>query len=242
MGSTRLPRKVLADLSGKTMIERVVERVTKAQSIDKVIVATTDANEDDELEEFLKKKNICDVFRGSVDDVLSRFYECAKYNSAEIIVRVTADDPLKDPHIIDKAIHLLNMDPELDYCSNTLEPTYPEGLDIEVIKYKALERAHNEARLVSEREHVTPYIWKQPEIFNVRNFKLDRDLNDWRWTVDRQEDLEFMRNIYKQFSNNPLVPYQEVIDWLTLNPQILQINSGIPRNEGYIKSINLEKQ
>lgn len=240
MGSSRLPGKVLADIAGKTMLQRIIERIALAQWVDKVVVATTDACEDDILVEYLRSEKTCDVFRGSVDDVLSRFYECAKLYQAEIVIRVTADDPLKDPQIIDKAINLLNMDPKLDYCSNTMEPSYPEGLDIEVMRFQALERAHVEAQLASEREHVTPYIWKHTDLFNTLNFKSDRDLKDWRWTVDTPDDLEFMRRIFEEFRNRPLVPYQDVIAWLDINPQIRLINSGVNRNEGYLKSLQLE--
>jgi spore coat polysaccharide biosynthesis protein SpsF len=222
------------------MLQRVVERVAAAQSVDEVVVATTDAREDDILMECLKNEAACDVFRGSVDDVLARFYECAKLHRAELVVRVTADDPLKDPQIIEKAISLLTMDSNLDYCSNTIEPSYPEGLDIEVVRFSALERAYIEAQLASEREHVTPYIWKHPDLFNVLNFKSDKDLKDWRWTVDKPEDLEFMRRIFEEFRDRPLVPYQDVIAWLDANPEVRLINSGISRNEGYLKSIQLE--
>ncbi len=242
MGSSRLPGKVLADIAGKSMIQRVIERVAAAQSIDAVVVATTNTREDDILVESLKNQIACDVFRGSVDDVLTRFYECSKLHCAELIVRVTADDPLKDPQIIEKAISMMTKDPSLDYCSNTIDPSYPEGLDIEVVSFSALERAYIEAQLLSEREHVTPYIWKQPDIFNVLNFKSDRDLKDWRWTVDKPEDLDFMRRIFKEFNGRPLVPYQDVVVWLDSNPEVRQINSGISRNEGYIKSIKVENQ
>jgi len=241
MGSSRLPGKVLADIAGKTMLQRIIERIAAAQSVDKVVVATTNTREDDILVDRLRKEETCDVFRGSVNDVLSRFYECANLHEAEIVIRVTADDPLKDPQIIDKAIDLLNTDLNLDYCSNTIEPSYPEGLDIEVMRFRALERAHVGAQLASEREHVTPYIWKHPDCFSILNFKSDRDLKDWRWTVDKPEDLEFVRRIYEEFGNRPLVPYQDVIAWLDVNPQIRLINSGIRRNEGYLKSIQLEK-
>ena len=235
-----MPGKVLADIAGKSMLQRVIERVAAAQSVDGVVVATTDAREDDILTEYLRNEVACDVFRGSVDDVLARFYECAKLHRAELVVRVTADDPLKDPQIIEKAISMLNMDSNLDYCSNTIEPSYPEGLDIEIVRFSALERAYIEAQLASEREHVTPYIWKHSDLFNVLNFKSDRDLKDWRWTVDKPEDLEFMRHIFEKFRDHPLVPYQDVIAWLDANPEVRQINSGISRNEGYLKSIQLE--
>jgi spore coat polysaccharide biosynthesis protein SpsF len=242
MGSTRLPSKVLADIAGKTMLQRVVERTSAAKSVDDVVVATTNSKEDDALVNYLANEGICDVFRGSVDDVLSRYYECAKLHRADIVVRVTADDPLKDPQIIDKAIRLLNKDLALDYCSNTMEPSYPEGLDIEVVHFSALEQAHNEAQLASEREHVTPYIWKHPNLFRTLNFKSDRNLKEWRWTVDKSEDIAFMRCVFKEFKDHPLVPYQDVIAWLDQNPKIREINSGINRNEGYLKSLDLENK
>jgi len=240
MGSSRLPGKVLADIAGKTMIERVVERTIAATLVDKVVVATTTLNEDDILVEHITNRKICEVFRGSVDDVLSRYYDCAKKHAADIVVRVTADDPLKDPQIINKAISLLHKNPLLDYCSNTIGPTYPEGLDIEVIRFCALERAYIEARLASEREHVTPYIWKHGNQFNLLNFMSDRDLQSWRWTVDTPADLEFLRRIYEEFKERPLVSYQSVVAWLDANPDIRMINSGIGRNLGYLKSIRSE--
>jgi spore coat polysaccharide biosynthesis protein SpsF len=239
MGSSRLPGKVLADIAGKPMLERVIERVSAAQCVDKVVVATTRAAEDDVLVERLRSQKMCDVYRGSTDDVLSRFYECAKLNRADVVVRVTADDPLKDSQIIDRAIYLMRRDQNLDYCSNTIEPSYPEGLDIEVIRYNALKRAHLEAKFASEREHVTPYIWKHPELFCLLNFKSDRDLKEWRWTVDRREDIDFMQQVYEQFESQPLVSYQDVVAWLDIHPDIRQINAGICRNEGYLKSIEL---
>lgn len=242
MGSSRLPEKVLADVAGKSMLQRVIERVAAAQLVDEVVIATTTSLEDDALVEHLRKTSTCNFFRGPIDDVLSRFYFCAKSYRAEVIVRATADDPLKDPQIIDRAISLISADPKLDYCSNTLQPSYPEGLDIEVIRFQALERAHVEARLASEREHVTPYVWKNKGFFNMLNFKSERDLKDWRWTVDKPEDLEFMRCVYDHFRDRPLVPYQEVIAWLDDNPEVQQLNSGTLRNEGYQKSLQMEKK
>jgi len=241
IGSTRLPGKVLADIAGKPMIERVIERVAAANRVDEVVIATTNVTEDDVLVERLKGLLGCSVYRGPVDDVLERYFECAKLHQAEVVVRVTADDPLKDPQIIDKAIELLSEVPSMDYCSNTIEPTYPEGLDIEVMRFSALKRAHFEAKLSSEREHVTPYITKHPELFNCLNFKSDRDLSSWRWTVDKPEDLRFMQRIFEAFRSSPLVPYQDVISWLDVNPKIRQINSGIERNEGYLKSLEMEE-
>ena len=241
MGATRLPNKVLADICGKTLIERVIERSRAAQSIDDLVVATTQESADDALVEFLESKRLCKTYRGSTHDVLDRYYQCARAVGAGTIVRVTADDPLKDPQLIDFAVRQLAEDPALDYCSNTLEPTYPEGLDIEVFRFTALERAWREARQSSEREHVTPFIWKQGDIFRLRNFRFERDLSKWRWTVDKPADLEFMRAVFGHFPGQPLVRYQDVIRLIEQNPQLPEINSGTVRNEGYLKSLESEK-
>lgn len=241
MGSTRLPGKVLADIAGKKLIQIIIERVSIAKSVDKVVVATTGEAEDDILVNYLKRELNCFVFRGSATDVLSRFFECAKEHQVDIIVRVTADDPLKDPQIIDEAVNQLKTDPHLDYCSNTIEPTYPEGLDIEVFRFESLKQAHFQAKLMSEREHVTPYICKHPDRFNVSNFKYSKDLSKWRWTVDKPKDLEFVRCVFKKFENT-LVKYQDVIAWLELHPEVQLINAGTIRNEGYLKSLQLEEK
>jgi spore coat polysaccharide biosynthesis protein SpsF len=242
MGATRLPNKVLADICGKTLIERVIERTRAARSIDAVIVATTTESADDVLAGFLESRRLCPVFRGSMADVLDRYYQSAKSAGAGTIVRVTADDPLKDPQLMDHAVGELAADPALDYCSNTLEPTYPEGLDIEAFRFAALERAWREARQPSEREHVTPFIWKRADTFKLRNFRNDRDLSAWRWTVDKPADLEFMRAVFQEFPGQPLVRYQDVIRLLEANPHIPGINSGTARNEGYLKSLQSETQ
>lgn len=242
MGSSRLPGKVLVRIAGKPMLFRVIERVSAAQRVGKVVVATTTAHEDDVLVARLLEEGCCEVFRGSINDVLERFYGCAEKYSADVVIRVTADDPLKDPQIIDHAINMIASNPDLDYCSNTIEPTYPEGLDIEVIRFSALARAHYEAQLPSEREHVTPYIWQHAELFRTCNFRYERNLSDWRWTVDKPEDLDFMEIVFKHFDGQPLVRYQDVIAWLDDHPQIRQVNAKTIRNEGYIKSAQMENQ
>ena len=240
LDSTRLPRKVLADIAGRSLIARVIDRVVCVREIDVVAVATTTEVSDDELVRSLKSDGRCRVFRGSRDDVLERFYVCARECRADVIVRITADDPLKDPDVNARAIGILVADPRLDYCSNTLQPTFPEGLDVEVFRFAALERAQREAQLLSEREHVTPYIWKHPKIFNVKNFTHDRDLSSWRWTVDNPADLEFARAVYEHFADEPLVPFPKVLAWLERNPHVAQINSGTARNEGYRRSVERE--
>lgn len=242
MGSTRLPGKILMDIEGRTMLERIIERVSAAKAITQVVVATTTEEDDDTVAAFVQNMTTCGIYRGSVNDVLTRYYEAAVLFKADVVVRVTADDPLKDPGIIDLAVETLLADKQLDYCSNTLQPSYPEGLDIEVFHFSALEKAFSEAKLPSEREHVTPYIWKNPGIFNVRNFTYEKDLSAWRWTVDKPEDMAFMRRVFAEFNNNPLISYEEVIRFLEHNPEVVKINEGTIRNEGYAKSLSNENQ
>lgn len=240
MGSTRLPGKVLADIVGKPLIQRLIERVRATPGIDRVVVATTTESEDDILTNWCENHGV-PVYRGSNDDVLDRYWQCAKVHRAEFIIRVTADDPLKDPGIIAKALELCASSPDVDYASNTLKPTYPEGLDIEVVRFRTLERAALEADLPSEREHVMPYIWKHPDRFVLRSFSMEPDLSHWRWTVDKPADLEFVRRIFAHFSNQPLVSHQTVISWLKNNPELLAINAGTIRHEGYLKSLTEEE-
>lgn len=242
MGSSRLPHKVLSDIAGRTMIDRIIERVAAASLIDEIVVATSLSKDDDVLVEHLLASGAAHVFRGSMDDVLSRYYESARLHGATHIVRITADDPLKDPQIIDRAVRLLLDDTSLDYCSNTITPTFPEGLDVEAFTFAALETAHREAQLPSEREHVTPYIWKNSALFKALNFTHDTALQDWRWTVDKPQDLEFMQHVYTQFQDQPLVPYQAVIKWLESNPHIRLLNADTIRNEGYFKSLKSEEK
>lgn len=240
MGSTRLPGKVLAEVAGKPLLGWLIQRVAATPSVDQIVVATTDTSNDDALAGWVMNVTGLECFRGSEQDVLDRFYQCAKLYQGDLIVRVTADDPLKDPIIIQKAIDCFRTEPFLDYCSNTIKPTYPEGLDIEVFRYAALERANFESTRPSEREHVTPYIWKSPNMFNIKNLEYSRDLSNWRWTVDKANDLEFVRRIFEHYRENPLVNYEDVIDYLELNPEIIQINSGTMRNQGYLESIKDE--
>jgi spore coat polysaccharide biosynthesis protein SpsF len=240
MGSSRLPGKVLADIAGKPMLARILERVSAARSLDAVVVATTDLPEDDQLEDYVRHTTPFAVFRGSALDVLDRYYQAAKAHGAAVVARVTADDPLKDPRIIDQAVSLLDNGIDLDYCSNTIAPTYPEGLDIEVFRFAALERAHADATLPSEREHVTPYLYKHTELFRIHNFLYEQDLSSWRWTVDRQADLDFIRAVFSHFYDQPLVSFVDVIDWLSENPNVRALNDDVVRREGYLKSLAAE--
>ena len=241
--STRLPGKVLMDLMGKPVLEHILERVKCSRLIRRVVVATTDSPTDDILAERVRDEMNCLVFRGSERDVLARFYDCARTFGAEVVVRITADDPLKDPELIDRAISLLIDDPSLSYCSNTLKPTYPEGLDIEVCRFKALEQAHREATLISDREHVTPFIWRHPDLFKVLNFEHSEDLSAWRWTLDHPQDLALILAIYRHFyKGQSCFSFRDVIEYLRANRDLVSLNSTITRNEGYLKSRGQDKQ
>lgn len=241
MGSTRLPGKVLVDICGKPLLQRLIERVRATSEISRVVVATTTDPTDDVLADWCVAHDV-PVYRGSVDDVLDRFWQCAQQHPAEFIVRVTADDPLKDPEVIAQALTLCASAPEVDYASNTLQPSYPEGLDIEVVRFRTLERAAREATLPSEREHVMPYVWKHPDRFVLRSFSMQPDLSHWRWTVDKPADLELVRLIFAYFAGQPLVGHQAVIAWLKENPELLAINAGTIRHEGYFKTLAMEQK
>ena len=237
MGSTRLPGKTLKILIDKPVLFHVIERVKKSKYCKEIIVATTTNPEDDQIEAALKKISVA-CFRGDEANVLKRFYDCAKLYKLDLIVRITADDPFKDPLIIDQAIEIMLDNSELDYCSNTLHPTFPEGIDIEVFTMETLERAYRQAKLISEKEHVTPYVWKNPEKFKLHNFIYKNDLSHWRWTLDNEKDWLFVKTIYEELYNPDGFFYMEdIIDFLNAHPEVIEINRKTKRNEGYLKSL-----
>ena len=241
MASTRRPKKVLVEILGKPLIEHLIIRLKAVEKLDEVVLATTEQSEDDILAEWARSNNVT-CFRGSQDNVLSRFYHCAVKCKAEVIVRVTADDPLKDPAVIGHAIELFLREPKLDYVSNTIRPTYPEGIDIEVFSFWALEKAYELAIKSSDLEHVTPYIWRHPKDFQLLNFEAEKDLSDIRLTVDYQEDLDLVSEIMVYFKDQPLIGYQEIVNYLKYSPEIAAVNSGRLRNEGYLQSLINEEE
>ena len=240
MGSKRLPGKVLRNIAGSTIIERIVARMSEVSLIDQLILATTDQDEDDVLCEWSLNKGL-DFHRGSVNDVLERTFQCAQRFNADVVVRITADDPLKDPSVTAQIIKHLIDNKELDYCSNTIVPSYPEGLDIEVIRFEALEVAQKLAKVSSDREHVTPFIWRNPSMFRVENIMNNEDLSHWRWTVDYEEDILFMEKILLNFPKGLTVSFDELVGFLKKHPDIVEINHRFRRNEGYYKSLNDEE-
>jgi len=227
------------DIAGKPMLWHVLNRVKQSKLINEVVLATTKKEEDAPL---LKIAEECGTkcSAGSEEDVLDRYFQAATKFDADIIVRVTADCPLIDPEVMDKVTsHFLKGD--FDYVSNNIKPTYPTGLDLEVFSYNTLKRAWEEARWASEREHVTPYMRNQ-KMFKIGNVEHEKDLSGMRWTVDVKEDLEFVREVYKRlYKKGRIFLMGHVLKLLEEHPELMEINKGIARNEGYLKSLKNDR-
>lgn len=237
MGATRLPGKMMMDLAGQPVVQRVFERVKPSRFINEIWLATTINSEDDVLAEWAARNRFA-CYRGSSEDVLDRYYQAALKAKAEVIVRITGDCPLHDPEVIDKVIESCGKGNQFDYVSNIYPPTYPDGLDIEVFSFEALKKTWQEAKLPSEREHVTAYIWKHPEKFKIRNISHSEDLSFYRWTLDTSEDLRFLRLIFEELQKRHQFGHlAEVLAILQEHPDWLKINAQYRRNEGYQKSL-----
>lgn len=233
-GSSRLPNKVFAEIESYPLIWHVYNRMTVSKLITRLIVATTENHKDDLLIDWCKNNNI-DYYRGSETDVLDRFYQCAKIYNSDIIVRITADDPFKDPIIIDKVIELL-ISGNFDFAYNNNPPSFPEGLDAEVFTFTALEMAWKKSEDPFEREHLTQYFYRNPSVFKQANFKNYEDLSYLRWTIDFDEDLIMVREIYKRlFNKRKIFLTNEIIALLRKYSWIKDININIERSEMYKK-------
>ena len=238
MGSTRLPGKMLLPIvDNKGALELMLERVRRARQLQKIVVATTTSPEDDRLVDLCKRLG-CEYFRGNEDDVLDRYYRAAlAFGSPEVIVRLTGDCPLHDPVIIDKFVSRF-LDSDVDYVSDVDPSTFPDGLDTEVFSFSVLEKAWKEARLKSEREHVTSYIRKHRICLKTVNVECEKDLSGHRWTLDEKEDYEFIKHIYKNlYKKKPVFGMEEILELLAKHPELEEINKHISRNEGYQKSL-----
>jgi spore coat polysaccharide biosynthesis protein SpsF (cytidylyltransferase family) len=242
MGSTRLPGKMLLPIvSKKGALELMLERVERAETIHKIVVATPISPNDNGLVELCKRLG-CEYFRGDETDVLDRYYKAAlAFGSPEVIVRLTGDCPLHDPVIIDKVVNCF-LNSKADYVSNVDPPTYPDGLDTEVFSFSALEKAWKEARLKSEREHVTSYMRKHADAFKIINVECEKDLSGQRWTLDEKKDYELIEHIYKSlYVKNPAFGMEEILGFLAEHPELEAVNRHISRNEGYQKSLKEDK-
>lgn len=238
MGSSRLPGKVLMNIDSKmTVIHSVIDQLRYAKKIDKIVVATTGKQEDDKIHHTVGEIGI-DCFRGSSEDVLDRYYQCARRYSANTVVRITCDNPLIDPTIADKVIDNFT---SCDVATNIFPRSYPQGTEVEVFSYNALEKAWNNAKLPSEREHVTPYFYNNTHRFNIKNVKYHEDISNLRWTIDRKEDLEFVRNVVSKIKKRPIL-LQDILGLISKEPHLVDINKNYNSKEGYLKSLEEDKK
>ena len=234
IGSTRLPGKVLMKLNEDTVLSLLLKQLKHSKFLDEKIIATTNNPKDDVIEKFTTSNNI-KLFRGDSDNVLDRYYQCAKKFSLTHIVRITADNPLIDPDIIDQAIKKYSTF-NYDYLTNSINRTFPNGTEVEIFSFDALEIAWKYAKKKSEREHVTPYFYNNPKKFKIHHFKQKKNQSKFRYTIDHKEDYALVVEILSRIKKRP-VRTSDIIDLLTTNPQLLKLNSHIITNEGYIKSI-----
>lgn len=236
MSSSRLSGKVLKPILGIPMLLRQIERVNRSKKIDKLVVATSLDPSDDPIRQLCQSSGI-ECFRGSMSDVLDRFYQASLKFPADHIVRLTADCPLADPAVIDHVIEFYD-EGEFDYASNAIEPTFPDGLDVEIFRTQCLHEAWNEAQLPSEREHVTPFIHKRSSRYRIGHYKNSSDLSSLRWTVDEEVDFQLITKIYNclYLQKNDFT-MTDVLDFLDKNPPLKTINTQLHRNEGLEKSL-----
>ncbi|MBF0485505.1 MAG: glycosyltransferase family protein [Candidatus Omnitrophica bacterium] len=240
MGASRLPNKVLLPLAGKPVLEHVIRRCQHAKRVDQVIVATTIDSKDLAVVNFVSHLGV-GVFCGSVNDVLDRYYQTAKLFQLQHIVRITADCPMIDPDIIDRVIGEY-FTSSADYATNTLQLTYPDGEDVEVFSADILHRAWGNAKMLSEREHVTPYIKKSDAVRKV-NVLCENDHSSQRWTLDEPRDYEKLSAIYDAlYQKDAFFSMKDVLEFLDEHPGIDRMNDGIIRNEGYQKSLAQDRE
>jgi spore coat polysaccharide biosynthesis protein SpsF len=230
MSSSRLTGKVMMKINGQPMIYWQIQRILESKNVNQLVVVTSDQSTDDPLVAFLQK-NAVDVHRGSLNNVLSRFHEVDMKYSSDAFIRLTGDCPLVMPDLIDKMVEQF-YEQDVDYLSNTLIPTFPDGLDVEILKHGVLEKLTNFHLNQNEMEHVTYGVYKRPELFKLQNFINDTNRSQDRWTVDYLEDLEFVREIFKNFSGREnKFSYKDVCSFLEERPDLLRKNESHKRNE-----------
>jgi spore coat polysaccharide biosynthesis protein SpsF len=230
MGSSRLPGKILKPVLGKTLLEYQLNRIERIKQINEIVVATTTNEIDNKIVDLCNRLSI-PFFRGPEEDVLKRYYDTAKQYGANTIVRLTSDCPVIDPIIIENTINYY-LNNNFDYVSNTLERTFPRGMDTEVFSFQALERAFNEGEEKHFREHVTPYIYQNPDIFKLGSFYSKKDNSQYRLTVDTQEDFDLIEKIILNlYPRNNQFNLNAIIDLLTEKPELVKINAHIEQKK-----------
>ena len=238
MGSTRLPGKVMMDIVGKPMLWHHVNRLRKARLVNQVVVATTDQERDRPIRSFAEGNGI-PYYAGSELDLVDRLYQTANKFGADVVVRVTGDCPLVDPQVIDRmlAYYADNRD-RLDYVCNNSPPTYPDGLDAEVISVRALERVWSEVTDPFQREWISSNFREHPEKYVIANVENDQDLSSMRWTVDYEDDLKFVRAVYERLHRGGEVfLMKEVLELLSREPELAEISNGHRRDQAYTEAL-----
>lgn len=243
MSSTRLPGKVLKPLGSKPALASVIHQLSGSQHIKHIILATSIDVTDDPLIQWARRAKV-EYMRGSLQDVLDRYYRTALHCKADVIVRITADCPLLDPTVVDKVIERF-LQGDCDYASNVNPPTYPDGLDNEVMSFAALERSWKEASHPAEREHVTLYIRNHPKLFTLANVANDQDFSKMRWTLDTPEDYAFLNRVIQRLEmnhireQNPRFTMQEILELLTTDKSLMEAadTSGFAKKERYFSSL-----
>jgi spore coat polysaccharide biosynthesis protein SpsF len=234
MGSSRLPGKVLAPVLGRPLLWHMVQRLRRSSRVQQIVIATTDKAIDRQIVTLAESLNVC-VVTGSETDVLDRVYQAAIVAKADPVVRLTADCPLIDPELVDRVVSAFTAD-DVDYAS--LAETYPDGLDTEVFSFGVLACVWREARLPSDREHVTSFIRKHPDRFRMLEIPSEQDWTDVRWTVDEPRDLDLIQQIFCElYQGNQAFSFFEVLQLMVRRPELCQINHGIQRNQGYQTSL-----
>jgi spore coat polysaccharide biosynthesis protein SpsF (cytidylyltransferase family) len=234
MSSSRLPNKVLLPLAGKPVLEHVVKRLSESQTISMTVVATSKDQSDDPIELWCKNAKV-PYFRGDLFDVLDRYYQAATKFAADSIVRITADCPVIDPVIVDEIVtNFLSG----DFDGYALAGNFPDGLDCQIFSYLALEKAWKGAKLPSEREHVGAYFDNNPNFFKIGEFHKFKDLFGHRWTLDEPEDYEFLKIVFDRLnSDRNIFDHRDILKLMKNEPELMTINSAIPRNQGYLRSL-----
>ena len=249
MSSTRLPGKVMMEIRGKHLLHYVINQVKQSKKLDSIVIATTTLTKDTQIVNYVNSLQE-NFFRGDPENVLDRYYECAKEYNADIIVRITADCPFIDHKIIDKCISKFQ-NGDFDYLSNTIKKEndvwnyhhngFPVGMALEVFTFNALKKAKNEAKKPSEKEHVSPYMVNNSNLFKLGNIENDENQSDIRLTVDHKIDFDLIQIIIEHFKECKYFSMNQLTSFLNKNPQLKEMNSNISHYEGYLKSLKEDK-